>query len=101
MTLPLSLAAKRLRLTDSALLHVHPLWQLILGVTTCLILPLQEGGISRPWSDKSVIAELCVFGVLLVLFVAWEWRKGAKAILPMFLFRRRTMVGACIVSFFL
>ncbi|KAL7411362.1 ABC transporter [Mrakia frigida] len=74
---------------------------LILGVTTCLILPLQEGGISKPWDDKSVIAELCVFGVLVVVFVAWEWRRGPKAILPMSLFRRRSMVGACIVSFFL
>lgn len=74
---------------------------LLQGVTTCLILPLQEGGISKPWSAPSVIAELVVFGVLVLVFVGWEWRMGKRAILPMHLFARRSVVGACIASFFL
>lgn len=28
---------------------------LILGVTTCLILALQEGGITKPWNAPSVV----------------------------------------------
>jgi hypothetical protein len=55
-----------------------------------------------PLSMKGVqIAELVVFGVLVLIFVAWEFRVGEKAILPLHLFKRRSIVGACIASFFL
>lgn len=29
---------------------------LMLGLTTCLILALQQGGISKPWSDASIVS---------------------------------------------
>jgi EmrB/QacA subfamily drug resistance transporter len=64
------------------------------GMITCLLLPLQWGGVTRPWNDKVVIALFCVFGVLLIIFVAWEFFKGERAMLPLFLFKRRTQVGA-------
>ncbi|KAH7333563.1 ABC transporter [Rhizoctonia solani] len=72
---------------------------LCLGFVTCLLLPLQWGGNTKPWNDKVVIALFCVFAVLFAAFLLWEMRKGSKGILPLSLFRHRTQVGTCIESF--
>jgi len=74
---------------------------LCLGMVTSLLLPLQWGGNTRPWSDKTVIAMLCVFGVLLIMFIAWEFHRKDTAILPLRLFWNRTLTGTAIESFFL
>ena len=37
---------------------------LCLGMVCSLLLPLQWGGVTKPWNDKVVIALFCVFGVL-------------------------------------
>jgi MFS family permease len=39
------------------------------------------------------------FGVLLILFLGWEWHKKEHAMMPLFLFRRRTQVGAGLATF--
>ncbi|KAG8703474.1 hypothetical protein FRC08_002816 [Ceratobasidium sp. 394] len=72
---------------------------LCLGFVTCLLLPLQWGGNTRPWNDKVVIALFCVFAVLFVAFFVWEKRKGSAGILPLSLFRSRTQIGTCIEAF--
>jgi hypothetical protein len=43
------------------------------------------------------------FGVLLISWLLWEWHKGDRAILPVFMMKRRTQVGTCLegVSIFL
>lgn len=66
-----------------------------------LLLPLQWGGVSRAWNDKVVIALFCVFGVLFLSFLGWEFYKGKRAMLPLFLFRRRTQIGAGLAMFFM
>jgi MFS family permease len=68
---------------------------------TSLLLPLQWGGITRPWNDKVVIALFCVFGVLFIAFIGWELYKGERAMMPLFLFRRRTQVGTGGAMFFM
>ncbi|KAG8743762.1 hypothetical protein FRC10_011482 [Ceratobasidium sp. 414] len=72
---------------------------LCLGFVTCLLLPLQWGGNTRPWTDKVVIALFCVFAVLFVAFFVWEKYKGIAGILPLTLFRSRTQIGTCIEAF--
>jgi len=67
---------------------------------TSLLLPLQWGGVTKAWSDKSVIACLCVFAVLLPSFIAWEWFKGDKALMPLSLWKRPTQIGCCLEAFF-
>jgi len=42
-----------------------------------------------------------VFGVLVIAFIAWEWRMGARALMPLAMFKRRTQVGACLEAFFI
>lgn len=69
---------------------------LVLGLTTTLLLALQWGGNTKPWSDGSVIACFVVFGVLCVVFVWWEYRLGERAMLPTKLLRRWTQVGTAL-----
>ena len=61
-----------------------------------LLLPLQWGGNTKPWKDRVVIALFCVFGVVLIVSIAVEWKMGKRAILPLDFFRRRTSVGCCL-----
>lgn len=69
---------------------------LCLGFSTCLLLSLEWGGSVKPWSSAAVIAPLCVFGVLVVVFVAWEGFRGEHALVPYSIFHRRTQTGACL-----
>lgn len=71
------------------------------GMICSLLLPLQWGGVTRAWNDKVVIALFCVFGVLFLGFLSWEFYKGKRAMLPLSLFRRRTQVGSGLAMFFM
>lgn len=64
------------------------------------VLALQEGGVTEAWNNGSVIAELVMIPVLAVVFVAWEIYLGDKAMLPMKLFKRRTVTLAVIIAIF-
>ncbi|PVF94122.1 ABC transporter [Serendipita vermifera] len=72
-----------------------------IALVTCLLLPLQWGGGTKSWNDKVVIVLFCVFVVLLLVFLGWEFFKGERAMLPLSLFKRRTMVGAGFAIFLL
>ncbi|PVF94124.1 ABC transporter [Serendipita vermifera] len=72
-----------------------------LAMVICLLLPLQWGGVTRPWNDKVVIILFCVFAVLLPVFLCWEYFKCERAMLPLFLFKRRTLIAAGLAMFLL
>ena len=64
------------------------------------ILATQWGGVTKSWSDPSVIA-CCVLSVVFVIvFIAWEAYLGDKAMLPLKLFKSKILTGACIVAIF-
>lgn len=88
---------------------------LCVGMVVSLLLPLQWGGVTRPWNDGGVIACFVVvssfgsllwsmaltlllpqFGVLLISFVSFEWYKGDSASMPLSLWKRRTQIGCCV-----
>ncbi|KAG9033576.1 hypothetical protein FRB95_014654 [Tulasnella sp. JGI-2019a] len=69
-------------------------------IITALLLPLQWGGVTKSWSDKAVVASFCVLGGLIVVFLAWEWHKGDKAVMPLSIWKNRTQVGCCASAFF-
>jgi hypothetical protein len=69
---------------------------LSVAMTTALLLPLQWGGTTKPWSSPQVYALFPVFAVLVAAFVAWERRLGSLAIMPLSMFSRRTQIGACL-----
>ncbi|KAJ8608604.1 hypothetical protein MRB53_039571 [Persea americana] len=53
-----------------------------IGAIVCLLLALQWGGITYPWSDGKVTGCLAGFAVLIVFFAAIQWRLGDSATMP-------------------
>ncbi|KAK0187629.1 ABC transporter [Armillaria mellea] len=66
---------------------------LSIAVVTLFLLPVQWGGNERPWNDPVVIVLLVLSGITLAIFIAWEYRKGLEALLPLDMFTRRNMLG--------
>ncbi|CAG7852099.1 SubName: Full=Probable DHA14-like major facilitator ABC transporter {ECO:0000313/EMBL:CCA75809.1} [Serendipita indica DSM 11827] len=84
----------------------------LLSVSTviCLLLPLQWGGVTRQArsvSETRIAMYLTLTSVerqghrflvrrihLLIAFIAWEYRKGKDAMMPLSLFLNRSQVGA-------
>lgn len=71
---------------------------LCIGMVVTLFLPLQWGGATMSWKSPTVIALFCVSGVLSITFIWWEWKEGEKALLPLFMFGRRTQIGVALES---
>jgi hypothetical protein len=57
----------------------------------CLLIALQWGGSQYQWSDGRMIALLTVFSVLLIAWVAVQWRGGDQATVPLRILRQRTV----------
>ncbi|KAK8101379.1 hypothetical protein PG999_011753 [Apiospora kogelbergensis] len=69
---------------------------LMIAAMTCLLLALQWGGKQYTWSDGRIIGLLVGCGLLLVVFVAWQFRLGEKATLPPRIMRQRTVAAASV-----
>ncbi|KAG2360168.1 ABC transporter [Suillus spraguei] len=74
---------------------------LCLAFSTCLLLGLEWGGSVHPWKSVAVIVPLCIFGVLVISFLLWEWHRKMQALVPFEFFKRNTQTGACLEGFFL
>lgn len=72
---------------------------LSVGMITSLLIALQSGGVTREWNDRVIIALFVTFAVLFGLFIGWEYYKKEHAMMPLFLFKRRTQVGAGLATF--
>lgn len=73
----------------------------IMGAVICYLLALQWGGVTKPWSDGSVVGTLVAFGVLLILFVLIQWYQGDRALIPFRLLNDRNIAANCAYIFFL
>ena len=72
----------------------------LMASMVCLFLALQQGGTTKPWSNGSVIAELVMFAVLLIGFLAIEYFSGDRALLQRRLLGDRTIGVMCAYIFF-
>ena len=71
----------------------------ILGFTLMLLLGLDFGGATFPWSSPTVIC-LIVFGcVMSVFFVYSEKRLASYPLMPLALFHKRSNIAALLVTF--
>ena len=53
---------------------------LLLGTVVFLVAALEEGGtVSYAWSSGFIIASFVVSGVLLTLFILWQWWAGRES----------------------
>lgn len=64
----------------------------LIGGVTCLLLALQWGGQTSPWSSGRVIGLFAGFGVLLALFGLLQWRLGEHATIPLRILRQRSVL---------
>ncbi|KAF4334509.1 major facilitator superfamily transporter [Fusarium beomiforme] len=71
----------------------------ITGSLTCLLLALEWGGTSYPWSDGRIIALLVVFGVALICVAIHQHWKGEAATFPTRLLKNRTFSMYLICGF--
>ncbi|GAA5968818.1 hypothetical protein JCM11641_000743 [Rhodosporidiobolus odoratus] len=72
---------------------------LLLGSLICLLIALQEGGITSPWSSSKIIGLLVGFAVILIAFFALQFWLGEKSSISMRLLRDRSMACATFVNF--
>lgn len=72
----------------------------LMAAMVCLFLALQKGGTTEPWSNGSIIAELVMFGVLIILFIGIEWYSKDRALLQGRLLKDRTIAAMCAYIFF-
>ncbi|KAF1847688.1 MFS general substrate transporter, partial [Cucurbitaria berberidis CBS 394.84] len=67
----------------------------------CLILALQWGGTTYPWSAPKVIGLLVTFAVTFLAFLAVEWKMPDTALAPPRIVLNRSVGGSMIFVFFL
>ena len=62
---------------------------LAMAMAISLVLALQYGGTSHPWSSPTVIGLLVGFVLIVITFVAWELYQGDRAAVPQRLLGKR------------
>jgi len=76
------------------LLQLDPLGTFfLLPCLICLLLALQWGGSSLPWSDGRVIALLVLFGILLISFINVQVFRQKTAQIPAAIVKNRSMLA--------
>ncbi|KAH8589226.1 putative MFS multidrug transporter [Bisporella sp. PMI_857] len=68
---------------------------------TMFLLALEWGGIKYAWNSGIVIGLFCASGVTFIIFLAWEYRMGDDAMIPLSMIRQRVIWSSCAVMFFL
>ena len=72
---------------------------LIVGGVVMLLIGLEFGGSTYPWSSPTVIC-LVVFGLtLIVVFALYEWKVAAYPILPTHIYKYRNSIAAYFIAF--
>jgi Fungal trichothecene efflux pump (TRI12) len=62
-----------------------------------LLMALEWGGTEYPWNSATIIGLFCGAGGTLILFVAWEYRTGDTAMIPLSMVRKRIVWCSCLV----
>jgi len=73
----------------------------IMAAVVCYLLALQWGGVTKPWSDSTVIGTLVGFVLLLIVFFVNEYFMGERALLQGRLLKNRIIIVACLYVIFL
>ncbi|OAA50707.1 Major facilitator superfamily domain, general substrate transporter [Cordyceps fumosorosea ARSEF 2679] len=65
-----------------------------------LLLALEWGGNDYAWNSATVIGLFCGAGANFLVFLAWEWRMGEEAMIPLGMLKIRTVWASCAFMFF-
>ncbi|KAJ7683216.1 cephamycin export protein cmcT [Mycena rosella] len=71
---------------------------LILLASTLLVLSLTWASGSYQWQSPHVVAPLVVGCAISVAFIVWEWKVPAFPVIPMYIFKKRIVIGAGITQ---
>ncbi|KAJ6627673.1 putative MFS drug transporter [Mycena sp. CBHHK59/15] len=71
---------------------------LILLASTLLVLSLTWASGSYQWQNPHVFATLAVGCIVSVAFILWEWKVPVFPVIPMYIFKKRIVVGAGITQ---
>ncbi|TVY67383.1 Efflux pump roqT [Lachnellula suecica] len=74
---------------------------LLICSIVCLLLALQWGGTTYPWHDSKVWGCLLGFGILVILFIAQQFRRGDRATIPPRILGQRSVLSSSLYSCFL
>ena len=69
---------------------------LALGGTVIIVLGLTWAGAQYAWDSAAVIAPLVVGFATCVAFVLWQWKGPRYPLVPLHVFKRRIVNGACL-----
>lgn len=67
----------------------------------CLLLALQWGGQTYPWSNSKVWGTLLGFFLIIAVFIGIQLRTGERATIPVGVFTQRSVLISCLFSAFL
>ena len=74
----------------------------LIAAVICLLLALQWGGSTYPWNDSKVYGCFIGFGLLIIVFIYIQFKRGDRATLPpRILLKQRTVLASAVFSFFL
>lgn len=74
---------------------------IMLGAFVCLLLALQDGGITEPWDSSIPIGLLVGFGLLVIVFSLVEWKQGERAMVVGRIMKRRSIAACAAFNFLL
>lgn len=72
-----------------------------ISAVCCLLLALQWGGQTKPWKSATIIGLFVGFGGLTAAFIVIQLKMGVNALIPIHVFKRRSIWTASMVLFFL
>ncbi|GAW20476.1 hypothetical protein ANO14919_099820 [Xylariales sp. No.14919] len=72
---------------------------LFLGLVTSLLLALTWGGQQYAWRDSKIIGLFIGFGLILIVFCFWNWKRGELALIPLRVLRKRSICMGALVLF--
>ena len=67
----------------------------------CLLLALQWGGTIYAWNSSRIIGLFVGFGLMVIIFIVIQIKRGDKATLPLSVLKQRTIASAALFSFFM
>lgn len=65
-----------------------------------LLLALQWGGTTHAWKSATIIGLFIGFGLVMGLFVVWQWHQKDEASIPLRLLKQRNVYSAIGMLFF-
>jgi len=65
-----------------------------------ILMALQWGGVTYPWSSSRIIGLFVGAAVILIIFVLWQWRAGQNGMLPPNIIFQRTVFWAASSAMF-